>query len=564
MDPETKTRPPAWSRILPLWTLVFFTGWFVMQIELVGARALTPFFGNSIYVWGSVIAVFLLALALGYGAGGRLTRRYQSYWLPAILLAVAGGLVAVSVLYQDGLCNWFATTMDVRWGALLASLILYALPMVLAGTISPYAVHLATATRSEVGSRAGSLYSVSTIGSFIGSLVTSFLLIPSYSLQGVALGGGVLAVTSAVLAAIALSTSGRLPIALSLGYSVIALLVMTYSPHHIVPVQQQVYARSIVGEKLSDAPTSSLGQRLAEGQAEALKEFKKLGSTPGEQVLFNMETAYHRVQVTQNGPIRMLTFGEAGFKIPQTTMNLQDITATIAEYAQIMLAPILYKQDMKRALIIGLGGADIARKIEMCYPDIVMDVVEIDPAVIRIARDYFFWKPSRNVTAYSMDGRSFVNLQVVTKAQPYDWVIVDAFDNDFVPFHMTTVEFYKVLRRVMAPDGVLAVNTRIDHELYSYQARTIQAAFTDPGSGVVDVYMPHRAGNMILVAQNDAKAPMTLDRALAARKSAHLPSNAPADLKYITTCLLPKPNWEPKGDVLSDMWAPVERLMQIR
>ncbi len=566
MDTDTKTYPPSWSRILPLWTLVFFTGWFIMQTELVGARALTPFFGNSIYVWGSVIAVFLLALALGYGAGGRLTRRYQSHWLPAVLLVLAGGLVALSVLYQNGLCNSFATKMDVRWGALLGSIILYAIPMILAGTISPYAVHLATASKQEAGSRAGTLYAVSTIGSFIGSLVTSFLLIPSYSLQGVALGGGVLVAAAAVVAALGLTVGGRASWALSLGFTAIALTVMTYSPHHIVPMQQQVYTRSIIGEKLSDAPPSTLSKRLADAQAEATKELKKYASAPPdkETVLYSIETAYHRVQVTQKGAIRKLTFGEAGFKIPQTTMNLNDITASVAEYAQIMLAPILYKQDMKRALIIGLGGADIARKVEMCYPDIVLDVVEIDPAVVNIARDYFFWKPSRNVTAYTMDGRSFVNLHVVTKGAPYDWIIVDAFDNDFVPFHMTTVEFYMVLRRIMAPDAVLAVNTRIDHELYSYQARTLQAAFAAPGSGQVDVYMPHRAGNMILVAQNDQKGPMTLERALAARKKVHLPANAPADLKYITSCLLPRPNWDTKGDVLSDMWAPVERLMQIR
>lgn len=558
MDTGAKS-PRSITRILPLWVLVFFTGWFIMQTELVGARALTPFFGNSIFVWGSVIAVFLLALAIGYGLGGRLTRRYQSHLVPALLLLAAGALTGVSVLYQDSLSNALALRMDVRWGALLASLIVYALPMVLAGTISPYSVHLATSAKSEAGSRAGTLYAVSTVGSFIGSLVTSFLLIPSYSLQGVIVGGGVLAATAAIVAAVSLSSGGRLAIGLSLGYTIAALLVMTYSPHQIAPSQQQVYSRSIIGEKLSSDDPSTLDERIADGQEAAKRELKMYGSKPGDQILLSMETAYHRVQVTQNGPVRMLVFGEAGHKMPQTTVNLNNITATIAEYAGIMMAPILYKQDMKRALIIGLGGGDIARKIEMCYPDIELDVVEIDPAVVRVAQDYFFWKPSKNVTAYTMDGRSFLNLRIVTGAEPYDWVILDAFDDDFVPFHMTTVEFYSILQRTLSPRGVLAVNTRIDHELYSYQARTIAATF-----GQVDAYMAHRAGNMILVAQNNAKQPMTLERALEARKKASLPVSAPADLKYVTSCLLPKPNWDPKGDILTDTWAPVERLIQAR
>ena len=559
MEIQSKQRKIA-GNIIPLWVLVFFTGWFIMQTELVGARALTPYFGNSIYVWGSVIAVFLLALALGYGVGGWLTRHYHSHWLPALLLVVAGALVSVSILYQDSLSNKLASGgMDLRWGALFGSVLLYALPMILAGTISPYAVHLATAAKSEAGSRAGTLYAVSTIGSFIGSLATSFLLIPSYSLLGVALGGGVLAATAAIVAAVSISVGGRASTVICAFYTIIAVMVMTYSPSKIVPSQQLVYSRSIIAEKISNAPPSTIEERIAMSQNEALRELKKYGANSPKRVLLNMETAYHRIQVTQEGPVRMLVFGEAGFRTPQTTVNLNDITATPAEYIGIMLAPILYKQDIKRVLIIGLGGGDIARRFEMCYPNVVMDVVEIDPAVVRVAQKYFFWKPSRNVTVYTMDGRSFVNLRVVTGAAPYDVVILDAFDNDFVPFHMTTVEFYSVLRRVLSKDGVLAINTRIDHELYSYQGRTVQAAF-----GQVDAYMAHRAGNMILVAQNNAKGSMTLKRALAARKNVKLPSNAPVDFKYITSCLLPKPNWDSKGDILTDVWAPVERLVQIR
>ena len=560
METEAKLPHPTPARIVPLWVLVFFTGWFIMQTELVGARALTPFFGNSIFVWGSVIAVFLLALAIGYGAGGRMTRRYPSHWVPALVLVAAGALVGISVIYQDRLNNALAGVgMDVRWGALLGSIILYAPPMILAGMIAPYAVHLATGARSEVGSRAGTLYAVSTIGSFIGSLATSFILIPSYSLNGVALGGGVMVAAAAIVAAIALSIPERAAVALSLVFAVCCVLVMTYSPRRFAPAQQDVFSRTVIGEKLSNAAPSTLRERLAEGQKLADAELKKYAGAQSERILMNMETAYHRVQVTQRGNLRLLTFGEAEFKMPQTSMNLNDIAHHSTEYTGMLMAPILYKQDMKRALIIGLGGGDVARGIETCYPNIVMDVVEIDPAVLAIAQRYFFWKPSRNVTAYTMDGRSFVNTQIARHTPPYDWIILDAFDNDFVPFHMTTVEFYSVLRRALSPDGVLAINTWIHHDLYSYQARTVQAAF-----GQVDPYFGHRSGNMVLVAQNNARGPMTLDRALAARKRAKLPPGAAVDLKYITSCLLSRPNWNAKGDILTDTWAPVERLISLR
>ena len=559
METQAKrARTTGWS-IVPLWVLVFFTGWFVMQTELVGARTLTPFFGNSIFVWGSVIAVFLLALAVGYGAGGRMTRLYPSHWVPTAVLVGAGALVALSVTYQDALNAALAGTgMDARWGALLGSVTLYAPPMVLAGMIAPYAVHLATSVRSEAGSRAGTLYAVSTVGSFIGSLATSFVLIPSYSLNGVAFGGGVMVAAAAIVAGIALSAPGKAAAWFSLLFAVCCVLVMTYSPRRFSPAAQDVFQRTLIGEKLSDAAPSTLAKRLAEGQKLADAELRKYAGSNRERVLLSMETPYQRVQVTQQGDLRLLTFGESGFKMPQTSMNLRDIRHHSTEYTLLLMAPILYKQDMKRALVIGLGGGDVARGIETCYPDIVMDVVEIDPAVVAIARKYFFWMPSRNVTAYTMDGRTFLGLQIARHQPPYDWIVLDAFDDDYVPFHLTTVEFCSILKRALSPDGVLAVNTWINHDLFSYQARTLQAVF-----GRVDAYFGHRSGNVVLVAQNNARVPMTPRRALAARKRIKLAPGAAVDLKYITTCLLPRPNWNPEGDILTDTWAPVERLISL-
>lgn len=569
MDLERKTLRFTSAKIAPLWMLVFFTGWFIMQIELVGARALTPFFGNSIFVWGSVLAVFMLALAIGYGAGGRMTRRYGSHWVPALLLVGAGALVALSIVnqHQHRLCAHLADMgMDVRWGALLASVVFYAPPMVLAGMIAPYAVHLATGKRSEVGSRAGTLYAVSTVGSFLGSLATSFILIPGYSLNGVELGGAVMVAAAAVVSAVALSLADRPAVILSVLFSIVAVLAMTYSPRHFASSTQEVFSRTMVGEKLSDAEPSTLAQRLAEGQKEADAELRKYSGQEVEKPILNLETAYHRVQVTQKGSLRQLVFGESQYRVAQTSMDLRDITYSSTEYTGMLMAPILYKHDIKRVLIIGLGGGDVARRIETCYPDAEMDVVEIDPAVVKIAQDYFFWKPSKNVTVYTMDGRSLVGMKLATGQADYDWIVLDAFDNDSIPFHMTTVEFYALLRQALSKDGVLAMNTWVHLDLYGYQARTVQAAFSDGKDkpGFVDAYFAHRACNMILVAQNNAKGPMSSDRALAGRKRAHLPEGALADLSYCISCLLAKPNWDSRGSILTDSWAPVERLICVK
>lgn len=546
------------AKIIPLWVLTFFTGWFIMQTELVGARVLTPYFGNSIFVWGSVIAVFLLALALGYGAGGRLTRRFNSHWFPALVLLGAGLLVGLSVLYQNQLSLMLVMKgIDVRWGALVASILLYGVPMVLAGMIAPFAVHLAAGSRSEVGSRAGTLYAVSTLGSFIGSLATSFLLIPSFSLPITLVGGGAMAVLAALVVGSALSSADKPAVALSLSFVVVVLAVVCYSPHEITSTQQRVYQQSIIGGAISNDPPSTLAKRLADGQKAAFAEAAKYAAKPGPQTLLDMETPYNKVMVTQSGTVRSLTFGQSGLKLCQTAINLNDIRQHVAEYTQAFMAPVLYKQDIKRVLLIGLGGGDSARAVETCFPNVKMDVVEIDPAVVKVARDYFFWKPSKNVKVYNMDGRSFVNMHYLTAPEKkYDLVMIDVFDSDFIPFHLTTTDFFGLLQCLLTDDGVVAMNVWVNHELYSYQARTINAVF-----GNINGFQCHRTPNVILVAQNGRKKPLTLEDALAARKKITLPEDSCVDLRYVTTTMLPKPNWVQKGEVLTDVWAPVERML---
>lgn len=551
---DKKSPPPA--RIVPLWVIAFFNGWFIMQTELVGARTLTPFFGNSIFVWGSVLAVLMLALAVGYGLGGAVTRKTRSLYTPGAVLLAAGALVCLSTVYQNPLCARLANSTDPRWAALLVSVLLYAAPMTLAGMISPYAVHLATAARAEAGSRAGSLYAVSTVGSFLGCLATSFVLVPSYALQIVTIGAGVLAALTAVVSAVALSVAHRPAVVISLVFSAAAIAAGLYAPAAFESTQQQVYARMMVGEKLSDAAPSTIDARIAQGQRLAIRELNK--TRPGTvQTLLKTETAYHRIAVTQEPPFRSLTFGEPGFRMTQTIINLRNIKRHFSEYTELLLAPILYKPDPKRVLVIGLGGADVARGIESCYPEVRMDVVEIDPVVVKIAQKYFFWMPGRNVTVYTLDGRTFAGLHVVNNREPYDWVILDAYDSDYVPFHLSTLEFFDLIKQVLAPDGVISMNTWVTHKLFSYQARTLAGSF-----GTADAYFGKRSGNVVLAAQKNSPGPMTQERAASAIKRVKLRPGAAVDLRFIASCLLPQPNWVQEGDILTDTWAPVESLMQ--
>ncbi len=189
-------------------TLAFTGGFVIMSLELLGGRVLAPYFGSSIYVWGSIITVFMLSLSAGYLIGGRLSVRAPSMAkFAAIFLAAAVTLYPL-VHSAEPLMAWvFERIEDPRYGSLVASLGLFVVPTVILGMISPYAVRLLVRVTEESGRVAGTLYFVSTLGSAFGTLATSFYLVLWFEMNTIIL---VMSGTLLVLAAIAYAAR-RLP-----------------------------------------------------------------------------------------------------------------------------------------------------------------------------------------------------------------------------------------------------------------------------------------------------------------------------------------------------------------
>lgn len=189
---------------LVLMVLVFVCGWAVMSLEILGGRILTPFFGSDIYVWGSVIGVFLLSLSIGYFVGGKLSRRSPRPVTLSVVIVAAAVLVALLTRLHEKVNNavfdWLVaeTLGGERWGSLVAATILFLLPTTLLGMVSPYAVRLATTEVCSVGERAGVLYAVSTVGSVLGCFMTAFYLILWFHMDTILL------LTSGLLVAVAL------------------------------------------------------------------------------------------------------------------------------------------------------------------------------------------------------------------------------------------------------------------------------------------------------------------------------------------------------------------------
>jgi hypothetical protein len=184
--------------------IAFFSGAVFLGLEILSSRILAPMFGNSIYVWGSLIAVFLLALSIGYRYGGIVADQYPNFLVLAIILIGAGLLVLIIPVLQEPVQH---IVDDLEWelriSVLLATMLLFFSPSLLMGMVSPFLVRLNVSTLNSVGRAAGDLYAISTVGSIVGVLGVSFFLIPLFGSKAIIFGCGITLLLTAIIALVA-------------------------------------------------------------------------------------------------------------------------------------------------------------------------------------------------------------------------------------------------------------------------------------------------------------------------------------------------------------------------
>jgi hypothetical protein len=182
--------------------VVFICGALVMSYEILGSRVLAPNFGSSVFVWGSLISVFLGGLSAGYYLGGRLADIRPSTRKLGLIILTPGLMFLAFPLYGMPVCDWiFEMDLGIRMSPLLASLILFFLPSVLLGMVSPYTAKLMLCSLHTSGATVGTLYALSTFGSIVGTLLTAFYLITVAGVTKLIMGQGVvlLAITAPLL-----------------------------------------------------------------------------------------------------------------------------------------------------------------------------------------------------------------------------------------------------------------------------------------------------------------------------------------------------------------------------
>ncbi|WP_276246630.1 MULTISPECIES: spermidine synthase [unclassified Haladaptatus] len=380
---------------------VFASGMTSMGLEILAGRMIAPQYGSSIFTWGSIIGVFLAALSLGYYRGGRLAAKRASTRRLVRLLLGTALYVAVLIFAGEVLLRAAgAFPLPSRFASLPAVVLLFGPPTYLLGFVSPYAAELSET--ESTGAASGRVYAVGTVGSIVGAFGTTFILIPELSIDQIGLVLGLIAVGAAVLVARPDITTDQ-----ALGSAAVTLLLV-----------------------------AAVGSGAA-------------GVSIEGRIVYETQTPYQELQVIDLGGTRTLYLDGQR----HSAMDLDNPSRHVFTYTRYFHLPLLMTDDVDRVLFIGGGGFTGPKRFVEDY-DVTVDVVEIDPEVISVAKEYFAVEESDRLRIHNMDGRQFLQQTDET----YDLIILDAYKMDKVPFQLTTEEFMRLAESRLSDDGVLFAN----------------------------------------------------------------------------------------------------------
>ncbi|MEO8382611.1 MAG: fused MFS/spermidine synthase [Acidobacteriota bacterium] len=498
--------------------LIVFTASFCMLvIELVAGRVLAPHVGVSLVTWTSVIGVVLAGISAGAYAGGWLADRRPAVSTVGWILLAAGvtsmAIVPATALLagEEGLLSsmGIATTLVAR--VVVLSLMLFFLPAFFLGVISPLAVKLAVSDLDTAGRVVGRLYALSTLGSIAGTFTTGFWLIASFGSRSTLLGAGVVLIAAALLFGDLLGRRGRVTGALVL------LAGMTYAITHTDPVLPPVR------DPLLHAGVGTI--YVTESQYYTILVERTVREDNGSTI-----NALHLDHLVHS------------YSDPHDLAYLEyEYLRTFYE----VVSEVARRHPAFRLLFIGGGGYTLPRLVERDHPLARIDVVEIDPAVTRVARQWLGLSRNGRIRTFNEDARWFA--MRTEDEQHYDAIFIDAFNDLSVPYHLTTREMTARLRRLLRPDGVLAANVVDDYRrgrfLPAY-VRTLESVFGE-GHAAITLEAPedtesNRSTFVVMAAQS-----------LPALEKAYV--IPPSDLRRYLA--------ERQPIVLTDDYAPVDNML---
>lgn len=433
-------------------TIVFFSGACGMILELVGSRVLAPYFGNSLYVWTSLIGLILGSLSLGYFVGGRLADQGKGEKVLGGILLITSVTVGLTAFGKEWLLlNISSLLGDVFFVALLVSTIVLFVPAsFFLGVITPIAVKSKIKNVKDSGRVVGRLYAISTVGSIVGTYFAGFWMIPQL---------------------------GNLLVMYVVSFMLAILSIFTLS----------------AGGKFLGLWLLGLSMLIIKGQ---------LGDW---SLVADMDSMYSRIQiedyVTGEGRMmRSLSTDNGGW---ESAIYLDNPDELVFDYNKAYRFFYEVPQESPDILVIGGVAYTFPRDLKTKYPQANIDVVEIDPKMTESAQRYFGLSTNPGFDIIHEDARVFLK----KSTKKYDAIFIDAFLGVTPPFHLTTKEFMSDIKRSLKSDGLVLLNliSSVVGErsgMLAWQYNTLKSVFAN-----VDVYFLGKyfgeTGNNLVLAYDD-------------------------------------------------------------
>jgi len=389
---------------IPFFITAFLEGMAVLVIELAGARALAPYFGTSLYVWTAQITATLLFLALGYGLGGRLSRRELPLALPSVFLG-AGVWLLLFPFWRVQVLGAAAAAAGIAAGSFLAGSFLYGPPLLCMGAVSPLLIQRLQ-RGAYGGSAAGGIFFTNTLGGLAGGWLCALALVPHFRL-GMVLGG-----TGAALVVLASAWSWR---ERNVKYAAVA-----------TPLAALLLLAAAPGAKTH---FNAGGLQL-----------DLLYSQPAPSGLIQV------LKVTGGGSLTLLLDG-----VIQGGMHVESGLPVYNNLEYMANLSWRFHPRAKTALLLGLGSGALARQLHA--RGMRVEAVEIEPEIIKVSRKFF--RLPAEVTVHNTDARTFIN----SERPGYDLILVNVFAGEAIPWHLMTRESLVRMKALLNPGGRLVVST---------------------------------------------------------------------------------------------------------
>ena len=424
-----------------LYLTEFFAGMSVMAVELGASRLLAPYFSSSQIVWTIIIGTIMIAMALGNIYGGRSADRnpdpgklYTRMLIAAVWIAAIPVVGKYIILGISALLIFSVSSNFLIVAAFAACMVIFVFPLFLLGTVTPSLAKYSVGNLEESGKVVGTLGAFNTIGSIIGTFVPTFVTIPSVGTS----------VTFLIFAGILL--------ALAIAYFISA-----------------AGKKGIRGMGRAAAALLCYLLCCALGYSDSFAFWETNLAYEGESV-------YNYLQVKENDRSVILSTNVL-FGVQSIYMKEQGLTGMYYDYA--MAAPLMVEGKSPedcRVLILGMGTGTYATQCRKYYGDMEIEGVEIDEKITALSREYFHLPEDVPVTTY--DGRAFLN----AVEEKYDVIMVDAYQDITIPFQMSSVEFFTLVKEHLAENGVMVVNMsmrgREEGNINQYLADTISSVFS--------------------------------------------------------------------------------------